>query len=158
MTRQGSYPGPKARVLLSRAIYCLGPDYLSPEIQKLGQNSSPNAFGRNLHLDSPPPPHSVGNSLPSYREVPCSISFASSTFLHSLLKPILERCQVAQSVKRLTLDFGSGHDLMVHEFEPHVWLCTDSLEPGARFRFCISLTLCPSSTHACALSLSKINK
>ena len=30
---------------------------------------------------------------------------------------------VAQSVKHLTLDFGSGHDLLVHEFEPHVLLC-----------------------------------
>ena len=27
---------------------------------------------------------------------------------------------VAQSVKCLTLDCSSGHDLMVHEFEPHV--------------------------------------
>ena len=29
---------------------------------------------------------------------------------------------VAQSVKRLTLDFGSGHNLTVHEFEPRVGL------------------------------------
>ena len=27
---------------------------------------------------------------------------------------------MAQSVKLLTLDFGSGHDLRVHEFKPHV--------------------------------------
>ena len=27
---------------------------------------------------------------------------------------------MAQSVKRPTLDFGSGHDLMVHAFEPRV--------------------------------------
>ena len=27
---------------------------------------------------------------------------------------------VAQSVKRLLLDFGSGHDFMVREIEPHV--------------------------------------
>ena len=35
---------------------------------------------------------------------------------------------VAQSVKRPTLDFGSGHDFMVCSFEPHAGLCTDSLE------------------------------
>ena len=29
---------------------------------------------------------------------------------------------VAQSVKRPTLDFGSGHDLLVHEFKPHIGL------------------------------------
>ena len=33
---------------------------------------------------------------------------------------------VIDSVKRLTLDFGSGHDLTVHEIEPRVRLCTDS--------------------------------
>ena len=37
---------------------------------------------------------------------------------------------VTQLVKRLTLDFGSGHDLTVFEFEPHVRLCTDSVEPS----------------------------
>ena len=35
---------------------------------------------------------------------------------------------VAQLVKRLTLGFGSGYDLMVCEFKPHVRLCTDSKE------------------------------
>ena len=28
-------------------------------------------------------------------------------------------------------DFGSGHDLTVREFETHVGLCADTLEPGA---------------------------
>ena len=37
---------------------------------------------------------------------------------------------VAQLVKHRTLDFGSGHDLMVHEMEPHLGLCTDSMEPA----------------------------
>ena len=35
----------------------------------------------------------------------------------------------AQSVKHLTLDFSSGHDVTVHEFEPHV-LCADGVEPA----------------------------
>ena len=30
----------------------------------------------------------------------------------------------------LTLDFGSGHDLTVCEFEPCVGLCTDNVEPA----------------------------
>ena len=51
-------------------------------------------------------------------------------------------------------DFGSGHDLTVRGFEPHVGLCADSSEPGAAsdsVSFSVSppLTLC--------LSLSKIN-
>ena len=37
---------------------------------------------------------------------------------------------MARSVKRPTLDFGSGHDLMVQEFEPHGGLCPDSVEPA----------------------------
>ena len=35
---------------------------------------------------------------------------------------------VAQSVKHLTLDFGSGRDLMGCEFEPRLRLCPDSME------------------------------
>ena len=60
---------------------------------------------------------------------------------------------VAQSVKRLTL--GSGHDLAVSEFESRVGVCADSSEPGACFRFCVSLSLCPSPARA--LSLSKMS-
>ena len=48
---------------------------------------------------------------------------------------------VAQLVKTLTLDSGSGHDLTVHEFQPQprVRLCADSLESAS-----YSLSLCPS--------------
>ena len=42
-------------------------------------------------------------------------------------------------------DFSSGHDLTVREFEPGVGLCADSSEPGACFRFCVSLSLYLSS-------------
>ena len=35
---------------------------------------------------------------------------------------------MAQLVKRLTLDLDSGHDLMVHEIEPHVGFCADRAE------------------------------
>ena len=51
-------------------------------------------------------------------------------------------------------DFGLGHDLTVHGFEPRDGLCADRSEPRACFRFCIFLCLCPSPT----LSLSKMNK
>ena len=37
---------------------------------------------------------------------------------------------MAQSVKHLTLGFSSGHDLIVHEFEPCISLCADSVEPA----------------------------
>ena len=37
---------------------------------------------------------------------------------------------MAQLVKHLTLDFSSGHDLMVHEFEPCIGLCDGSAEPA----------------------------
>ena len=37
---------------------------------------------------------------------------------------------MAQSVERLTLAFGSGHDLTVRGIEPHVWLCTDGTGPA----------------------------
>ena len=36
---------------------------------------------------------------------------------------------MAQSVKHPTLDFGSGHDLTVHEFEPHIG-AVDSAGPA----------------------------
>ena len=52
-------------------------------------------------------------------------------------------------------DFSSGHDLTVREFEPCIRLCTDSSEPGASFRFCVSLSLCPSPAHALSPSLSQ---
>ena len=37
---------------------------------------------------------------------------------------------MTQSVKRPTLDFGSGHDLTVGDVEPGVGPCTDSVEPA----------------------------
>ena len=59
---------------------------------------------------------------------------------------------VAQSVKRPT----SGHDLAVREFEPHVGLCADRSEPGACFRFCVSLSL--TLPRSCFVSLCLKNK
>ena len=55
-------------------------------------------------------------------------------------------------------DFRSGHDLAVREFEPRVGLCADSSEPGARFQFCVSLSLSAPPPLVLCLSLSKISK
>ena len=38
--------------------------------------------------------------------------------------------QEAQLVECVILDFGSGRDLMVREFDSYVGLCTDSTEPA----------------------------
>ena len=48
--------------------------------------------------------------------------------------------------------FSSGHDLVVHGFEPHVGLCADGSEPGAHFGLCVSLSPCPSPANALSLS------
>ena len=37
---------------------------------------------------------------------------------------------MAQLAKILTLDFGSGHDLMFCEIESHIRLCMDGMEPA----------------------------
>ena len=67
----------------------------------------------------------------------------------------VQGCWVAQSVKRLTLGFVSGHDVTVRDFESHVRLCTNSTEPTSD----PLSPFCPSLAHARAfsLSLSKIN-
>ena len=53
-------------------------------------------------------------------------------------------------------DFGSGHDLAVREFEPHVRRCADSSEPGACFGLCVCVSL--SACIPLTLSLSLKNK
>ena len=46
------------------------------------------------------------------------------------LKKDLPGAWGAQTVKRPTLGFGSGHDLTVLGFEPRIGLCADSAEPA----------------------------
>ena len=58
---------------------------------------------------------------------------------------------MAQSVEHLTLDLGSSHNLMVHQIEPFISLCADSMEPAWYFLF---LSLCLSLAYALSLSLS----
>ena len=54
-------------------------------------------------------------------------------------------------VKRPTLDFDSGHDLVVHEFGPHIGLSADNAELAWDP---LSLPLFPPFPHACLPSLS----
>ena len=37
---------------------------------------------------------------------------------------------MVQYVEHPTLDLGSGHDLTVLEFEPHIGICIDGVEPA----------------------------
>ena len=60
-----------------------------------------------------------------------------------------------QSVEHPTLDFGSGHDLTVHEIKSCLRLRVLMAWGLLRMRS-LSLSLCPSSVHVFSLSL-KIN-
>ena len=62
---------------------------------------------------------------------------------------------MAQSVKRPTLDFGSGHDLTVPELQPLVELCADSEEAAWNSLF-LSLSLSAPSLLMGALSHNKL--
>ena len=72
---------------------------------------------------------------------------------------------MAQSVRHLTLDFSSGHDLTVREIEPLVGLHADSTEPAwdSPSPSLLSLPLPSHLPHMLAralslsLSLSQIN-
>ena len=68
--------------------------------------------------------------------------------LHKCIKTRQERGPwVVQSVKRLTLDFSSGHDLMVDETEPRVgltltgWSLLMILSPSFSAPFLLALSL-----------------
>ena len=76
---------------------------------------------------------------------------------------------MVRSVIRQTLDFGSGHDLTVHETEANVRLCTDMVESAwDSLSLFLSLLLplpclrSPSQSLSLSLSLSlsppKINE
>ena len=62
---------------------------------------------------------------------------------------------MAQSVKYLTLDLGSGHGLRTGGINPHVGLYDNSAGPA--WDSLSPLSLCLSPAHALPLSL-KVNK
>ena len=55
------------------------------------------------------------------------------------------------SVRQVS-DFSLSHDLAGPEFRLHVGLCADSSEPGACFRFRVSLSLLLPHSHPVSLS------
>ena len=59
------------------------------------------------------------------------------------------------SRSRLSVRLQPGHDLAVREFEPRVRLCADSSEPGACFRFWVSLSLSAPPPPILPLSVSQ---
>ena len=58
------------------------------------------------------------------------VSLLRATESHTLKSLKCRGAWVAQLLEHSTLDFGSGHDLMVHGIEPHMGLCADSTEPA----------------------------
>ena len=77
------------------------------------------------------------------------------TLIHSwwdckLVQPVENSMELLQNIKnigapgwrsRLSVQLQPGHYLAVREFEPRVRLWADGSEPGACFRFCVSLSL-----------------
>ena len=57
---------------------------------------------------------------------------------------------------RLSVRLQPGHDLPIREFEPRIGLWADGSEPGACFRFCVSLSL--PLPRSCSVSLCLKNK
>ena len=57
---------------------------------------------------------------------------------------------MVRSIQCLTVDFGSGHDLKVHGFEPHIGLGVGSVELAWD-----SLPLSPRLPCSCILSQNK---
>ena len=88
-------------------------------------------------------------------EPPRDLQVCYSRGIYLLFKLKISMVCLGGSVGSVS-DFGSGHDLAVHEFEPRVRLCADSSEPGACFGFYVSLSLpLPPLILCLSLSLSQ---
>ena len=84
----------------------------------------------------------------------CAFQKVATTHVVKLRLHKMRGTWVIQSVEHLTLAFGSGHDLTVHEFQPCIRLRADNVEPV--WDLCPSFSAPPLLT--LYLSLSKINK
>ena len=105
-----------------------------------------------------PPPPIYSLSLPIPSSWPGYFLSLGLSFLNCKIRGM--GTWVAQSVKRQTLDFRSGHDLKDCEFKPHVGLCAVSVEPAwDSLSLLLSLSLSLSLPRPCSLLFSlKINK
>ena len=81
-----------------------------------------------------------------------SFAYALSVSLKKIKK--LRGAWVTQLVEHLILDFGSGHDLTVRGFEPHISLRTDSEEP-AWDSFSLPLSTPPQLKFMLSLKINK---
>ena len=64
----------------------------------------------------------------------------------------------AQSVEHPTLDFGSGHDLAVGEFKPHVRLCLTAQSLLGILSLLLPLSLCPSPAFVLSHNIKTLKK
>ena len=62
---------------------------------------------------------------------------------------------MAQSIRHLILDFGSGHDAMVREIKPCIRFYADSMEPAGDSHSLSLLPLPRLRMYSLAFSLSK---
>ena len=79
----------------------------------------------------------------------CSRKSASGTAAQN---GVVRGTWATQSAERRSLDFSSGHDLVVREFKPQVRLCSDIVEPAWDSLSCLHSHPLPSNL---SLSLSK---
>ena len=110
-------------------------------------------------------PQSEDPQTPAGRHRPILSSFCRSSLLTApqgaaQAQPFSEWTQpgVPGWLSGLSIQLHSGHDLTLREFKPHVGFCADSSEPGACFRFCVSLSLPLPCSHSISLSLSLSQK
>lgn len=85
-----------------------------------------------------------------YHSIPKALSSLSYQWIKNIK---FQGDWVSQSVEHPALGIGSGHHLMIHEFEPHIGLFADGVVPAWNL---VSPPLCPSP--ACALSYIKFQE
>ena len=83
----------------------------------------PHSFSHTTNTDS--------ESLSQSKVTISSLHLSRTVNLNLCSEDASRSAWEARSVKSPTLDFGSGHDLTVREFKPHVGLGADSMEPAS---------------------------
>ena len=126
----------------SRQLEGLGSVTASTPSHEAGLDSTLEAAGVS-------PPATV---KPRWERSPAPENRSWSSSLSNRSLEALRHTWGAQSVERLTLDFGSGRDLAVHGIESRVGLCTDGTETA--WDSLSLFTLCPSPACARMLSIS----